>query len=74
MSQKLSPTQELNDDYKKRAPVLPMVVDNTMTDLVMASVVTRKTMKVKPCAGIIRNFMEFLLKAVIMHNDILAVA
>ena len=51
MSLKLMQTQVLNDEYKKRAPVLPDEVDNAMTDLAMASIVTRITMKVKPCVG-----------------------
>ena len=37
---------QLNETYKSRAPRLPETVDNTQTDLLMASLVTRITMKV----------------------------
>ena len=37
---------QLNETYKSRAPRLPADVDNAQTDLLMASLVTRITMKV----------------------------
>ena len=37
---------QLNETYKSRAPRLPEMVDNTQTDLIMASLVTCITMKV----------------------------
>ena len=37
---------QLNATYKCRAPRLPETVDNVQTDLLMASLVTRITMKV----------------------------
>ena len=37
---------QLNETYKSRAPKLPEAVDNAQTDLLMASLVTRITMKV----------------------------
>ena len=37
---------QLNATYKCRAPRLPETVDNAQTDLLMASLVTRITMKV----------------------------
>ena len=50
-----SPSELINDEYKRRAPVLPNKIDDSKTDLVMASVITRKAMKVKPSAGKLAN-------------------
>ena len=46
MSKAISPHEELNTEYKERIPVLPEVINDKMTNLLLAAQVTRLPLKV----------------------------